>query len=62
MIALRCEQEDLRVATNAEELGVLRSHLEVVKGKVGNGVLVDNVALVPVVGNLLVALSVPATD
>jgi hypothetical protein len=46
------------VATNAEEFGVLRSHLKLVKGEVWDGVLVDNVALVPVVGDTLPAFLV----
>jgi hypothetical protein len=46
------------VATNAEELRVLRGHLEVVECEVRDGVLVENVTLVPVVRDALVAFIV----
>ncbi len=43
------------VATHAEELRVLESHGVEVDGEVGDGVVVDWVALVPIVGEGFVA-------
>jgi hypothetical protein len=52
------ETHGASVAANGQELGVLECHLGEIDLEVRDGVLVDDVALVPVVGNTLVAGSV----
>lgn len=46
------------VTTNAEELGMCKTHGIGIENEVRDGVIVDRVSLIPVVGDLFVARGV----